>query len=176
MVGAYIGLILLVGVERLAELVISRRNAREAIARGGREIGRAHFPALAILHTLFLPACALEVILLDRPFVPWLGAIMLAAVLAAQALRYWAVTTLGHRWNVRIIVEPGVPLVTRGPYRLVRHPNYVAVALEGVALPLVHTAWITAIVFTLVNAWILLRVRIPAEERALALCASEAND
>ena len=176
MVGAYVGLLVLVGVERLAELVISRRNAREAIARGGREFGRAHFPALAIMHALFLPACALEVILLDRPFTPWLGASMLVVALAAQALRYWAVSTLGHRWNVRIIVEPGVPLVTGGPYRLVRHPNYVAVALEGVALPLVHTAWITAIAFTLLNAWILLRVRIPAEEQALALCAAETDD
>jgi len=170
MVGAYVGLLALVGVERLVELVISRRNAREAVARGGQEFGRGHFPAVALLHALFLPACALEVILLGRPFLPWLGATMFVAALAAQALRYWAVTSLGHRWNVRIIVEPGVPLVTRGPYRYIRHPNYVAVALEGVALPLIHTAWITAIVFTVVNAWLLLRVRIPAEVQALARC------
>ena len=92
---------------------------------------------------------------------------MLAVVLAAQVLRWWCITTLGHQWNTRVIVVPGAPRVTGGPYRLIPHPNYVAVVLEGIALPLVHSAWITALVFTALNAE-LLRTRIKAENGALA--------
>jgi methyltransferase len=92
---------------------------------------------------------------------------MLVLVLASQALRWWCVTTLGHRWNTRVIVVPGLPLVSGGPYRWMRHPNYVAVVVEGMALPLVHTSWVTALVFTVLNAVLLARFRIPAEERAL---------
>jgi methyltransferase len=99
----------------------------------------------------------------DRPFLPWLGWPMLALVVASQALRWWCVATLGHQWNTRVIVVPGLPLVSAGPYRWLRHPNYVAVVVEVVALPLVHTAWVTALVFTLANAAVL-----PVEERALA--------
>ena len=91
----------------------------------------------------------------------------LALVLASQALRWWCIATLGRRWNTRVIVVPGLAQVTRGPYRLLRHPNYVAVVVEGVALPLVHAAWITALVFTLANAG-LLAIRIRCEDRALA--------
>jgi methyltransferase len=175
MVVAYVALLILVGGQRLAELFISRRNARAVIARGGREFGRGHLWALVVLHALFLPACAAEVILLTRPFHPALGAIMLGLLLAGQVLRYWTIVTLGRHWNVRILVEPGAPLVNRGPYRYIRHPNYVAVAVEGIALPLIHTAWITAVGFTVVNAWLLLRIRIPAEERALSSATAESS-
>jgi methyltransferase len=92
---------------------------------------------------------------------------MVVAAVLAQALRYWAIWSLGERWNVRVIVVPGDPVITRGPYRVVRHPNYAAVAIEGVALPMIHTAWLTALCFTLANA-VLLAVRIACEERALA--------
>ena len=122
---------------------------------------------MKVLHTGFLLACAAEVVLLQRPFVPALGWPMLGLALAAQALRYWAIATLGPRWNMRVIVVPGAPPVDRGPYRWLRHPNYVAVAIEGLALPLVHGAWLTALVFSVANAW-LLAVRIRCEERALA--------
>jgi methyltransferase len=88
-------------------------------------------------------------------------------VLCAQGLRWWCIATLGRQWNTRVIVIPGAPRVTGGPYRLLSHPNYVAVVLEGVALPLVHTAWITAIGFTVLNA-ALLRTRIKVENAALA--------
>ena len=91
---------------------------------------------------------------------------MLALAVAAQALRWWCITTLGHRWNTRVIVVPDTPLVRGGPYRFLHHPNYVAVVLEGIALPLVHTAWITAVCFTVANAW-LLAVRIRVENAAL---------
>lgn len=156
-----------VALERVAELVVSKRNEAWSLARGGREYGQGHYPPMVVLHTALLLACVLEVVLLDRPFVPWLGWTMLLLVLAAQALRWWCITTLGRRWNTRVIVVPGMPPVTGGPYRWFRHPNYVAVVIEGLALPLVHGAWLTAVGFTLLNA-IVLTVRIRCENAALA--------
>ncbi|QGQ21068.1 hypothetical protein GC089_12765 [Cellulomonas sp. JZ18] len=163
----YVVVVALTAVERLAELVVSSRNARWSFERGGVESGRGHFPAMVLLHTALLVACVVEVLVADRPFVPWLGWPALVLVVASQALRWWCIGTLGPRWNTRVIVVPGLPLVARGPYRWFRHPNYVAVVVEGIALPLVHTAWVTALVFTVLNAVLLLRFRIPAEERAL---------
>ncbi len=154
-------------LERLAELVVSARNARWSFERGGVETGRGHFPAMVALHTGLLVACVLEVHLADRPFVPLLGWTALAVVVASQALRWWCITTLGPRWNTRVIVVPGLPPVRSGPYRWFSHPNYVAVVAEGLALPLIHSAWLTAAGFTLLNAALLLRFRIPEEERAL---------
>lgn len=168
---AYFVLVGIVALERLVELAISRWNAAWALARGGVEYGREHFRYMKLLHTAFLLACPLEVVLLDRPFVPALGYSMLGLAVAAQALRYWAIATLGRRWNVRVIVVPGLPAVSSGPYRFVRHPNYLAVVIEGFALPLVHTAWLTALVFSVLNAW-LLTVRIRCEEGALEEHAS----
>ncbi len=162
----YYLLILAVAVERLAELVVSKRNAQWAMSRGGREYGHRHYPVMVVIHTLLLVGCVAEVWLLHRPFLPWLGWPMLALVVAAQALRWWCITTLGHRWNTRVIVVPDTPLVNAGPYRWLHHPNYVAVVVEGVALPLVHTAWVTALCFTVANA-LLLAVRIRVENAAL---------
>ena len=164
---AYILLILAVAAERLAEMVVSARHARWAIERGGVEYGQAHFPVMVSMHAALLVACVVEVVAADRPFLPWLGWPMLAVVLAAQALRWWCIVTLGNQWNTRVIVVPGLPLVSAGPYRWLRHPNYLAVALEVTALPLVHTAWMTAAIFTVANAAVL-SVRIRVEERALA--------
>jgi methyltransferase len=162
----YLGLLLAVALERGVELVLSARNARLARARGGVESGQGHYPVMAVFHGVFLLACALEVALLHRTFPGAVGWVALAVVLAAQGLRYWAIATLGWRWNTRIVVVPGAAPVTGGPYRFVRHPNYVAVIAEMVALPLVHGAWLTALIFSLGNVW-LLRVRIRAEEHAL---------
>ena len=159
-------------LERLAELVVSARNARWSFARGGHESGLGHFPAMVALHTGLLVACVVEVHAAERPFIPVLGWTALAAVLASQALRWWCIATLGPRWNTRVIVVPGLPLVSRGPYRWLRHPNYVAVVVEGLALPLVHTAWVTALAFTVLNAVLLLGFRIPAEERALSVATT----
>ncbi|WP_182111279.1 MULTISPECIES: isoprenylcysteine carboxyl methyltransferase family protein [unclassified Actinotalea] len=155
-------------LERLAELVVSTRNARWSFARGGVETGKGHFPPMVALHTGLLAACVVEVHAFDRPFIPVLGWTALAAVVASQALRWWCIGTLGPQWNTRVIVVPGLPLVNRGPYRFLRHPNYLVVVAEGIALPLVHTAWVTALAFTVLNAVLLLGFRIPAEERALA--------
>ncbi len=157
----------LVAVERVAELVVAKRNLAWSRARGGQESGFSHYPFMVALHTGLLAGCLLEVWPGGRPFVPALGWPMLVLVLAAQALRWWCIRTLGPQWNTRIIVVPGLRRVTGGPYRWLSHPNYVAVVVEGVALPLVHTAWLTAVVFTALNA-VLLTVRIRAEDVALA--------
>ncbi|VEG45855.1 isoprenylcysteine carboxyl methyltransferase (icmt) family protein [Mycolicibacterium chitae] len=162
----YFLLIAAVAAERLAELIVSKRNARWAFAHGGKEFGRGHYPVMVIIHAGLLIGCVLEVWLLDRPFVPWLGWTMLAVVVAAQVLRWWCIATLGKRWNTLVIVLPEAPLVRSGPYRWLHHPNYVAVVAEGIALPLVHSAWITAVVFTVANA-LLLTVRIRVENAAL---------
>jgi methyltransferase len=164
----YTVLVALIAGERLAELVVSKRNARWSFDRGAVEYGRGHYPAMTAMHTALLASCVVEVWVGDRPFVPALGFTMLAVVLASQALRWWCVRTLGPRWNTRVIVITGLPLVAGGPYRWLRHPNYVAVVAEVTALPLVHTAWVTATVFTLANA-AMLAVRIRCENRALVL-------
>lgn len=165
--GAYLVLLAAIGAQRLAEVAISRRNARALLARGGVEAGRGHFPWMVALHAAFLLGCAVEVAALGRPFTPLLGVPMLALVLAAQALRAWTLASLGPWWNARVIVAPGMPTVTTGPYRFLRHPNYLAVVIEGFAIPLAHGAWITAVAFSLANA-VLLRTRIRCEERALS--------
>ncbi|QIX27174.1 isoprenylcysteine carboxyl methyltransferase family protein [Nocardioides sp. JQ2195] len=159
-------LIAVVGLERLAELVVSKRNAAWSFARGGVESGQRHYLVMVVLHTALLVGALIEVWLRRPAFLPVLGWLMLALVLAAQGLRWWCITTLGRQWNTRVIVVPGLPRVTGGPYRFISHPNYVAVVIEGLALPLVHSAWITALVFTLCNA-VLLWVRIRVENRAL---------
>lgn len=165
----YTVLVLTVGAERVAELVVSLRNARWSLARGAVERGRGHYPPMVVLHTGLLVGAVVEVWAADRPFVPALGWTMLVVVVASQALRWWCVRTLGPRWNTRVLVVPGLPLVASGPYRYrwLRHPNYVAVAAEGAALPLVHGAWVTALVFTVLNAGLLV-VRIRCENAALA--------
>src|SRR5690349_18087899 len=122
---------------------------------------------MVALHLGLLVGAVAEVWYGDRPFLPALGWPMLAVVLAAQGLRWWCITTLGHHWNTRVVVIPDAVRVTGGPYRFVPHPNYVAVVVEGIALPLVHTAWVTALVFTVLNA-LLLRTRIGVENAALA--------
>lgn len=167
----FTALVLAFGVERLVELVVSRRNAAWSLARGGVETGRGHFPVMVVLHTALLVGALVEVWAGDRPFLPWLGWPALVLALASQGLRWWCITTLGPRWNTRVIVVPGLPLVTSGPYRWLPHPNYVAVVVEGVALPLVHTAWTTALVFTVANA-ALLNVRLRVENRALRAATS----
>jgi methyltransferase len=164
---AFTVLVALVGLERVAELVVSVRNAAWSKERGGVESGQGHFPFMVVLHTGLLVGALVEA-WVRRPDVPSVLAwSMLALVVASQALRWWCISTLGRRWNTRVIIVPGLPPVTGGPYRLIRHPNYVAVVVEGIALPLVHAAWVTALVFTILNAG-LLAVRIRVEDRALA--------
>jgi methyltransferase len=165
--GWFLLLVALVAGERLVELVVSRRNLAWSLARGGTEHGRGHYPFMVVLHSSLLVGAVVEVAVAHRPFLPWLGWPMVVLVAATQALRWWCISTLGPRWNTRVVVVPGLPLVRSGPYRLLDHPNYVAVVVEGAALPLVHTAWVTAAAFTVLDL-ALLAVRVRAEEAALA--------
>lgn len=162
----YTAFVALIAVQRLFEMRLARRNTRALLARHGVEAGRAHFPLMVALHVAFLVACPAEVWLLARPFVGWIGWPALALCLAAQGLRSWAIRALGNRWTVRVIAVPGTLSVTRGPYSYIRHPNYVAVIVEIATIPLVHTAWITAVVFSALNGLLLAR-RIKVEEALL---------
>ena len=161
---AYLCFLALIGIERIFETALSRRHAARALARGGREYGRGHFPFMVALHAAFLASCAVESVW--RRFPRTAGWIALIAAAGAQGLRYWAVSSLGDRWNTRVIVVPGEPPVEKGPYRFLRHPNYLAVVVEVVAIPLVYGCWVTALVFSVANA-AMLRVRIRVEESAL---------
>jgi methyltransferase len=168
-------LVAAVGLERVAELVVSRRNAAWSMARGGVETGRRHYRVMVVLHTGLLVGALVEVWIRHPTLLPLLAASMFVLVLASQGLRWWCISTLGPRWNTRVIVVPGLPLVGSGPYRWLRHPNYGAVAVEGLALPLVHSAWITAAVFTVLNA-VLLAVRIRVEDTALDAAAQRQRE
>lgn len=167
---AYTLFVLATGLERLYEVRISKRNAAIALAKGGKEYGRGEYPWMVALHTGLLVGAVAEVWIFDRPFIIWLGIPMLIIAVACQVGRYWVISSLGWQWNTRVIVVPGAPRVRRGPYRFpwLRHPNYWIVVIEGIALPMIHTAWITAIVFTVLNAIFLLGFRIPVENKALA--------
>jgi methyltransferase len=165
--GFFTAVVLLVGLERLAELVLSNRNAAWSLQRGGRETGRRHYAVMVVLHSGLLVGMLVEA-WVRRPDVGVaLAATMLVLAVASQALRWWCIATLGVRWNTRVIVVPDLPLVRSGPYRFLSHPNYVAVVVEGFALPLVHGAWITAVVFTVADA-LLLGVRLRVENSALS--------
>lgn len=169
---AFVVVVALVGVERLAELVVSKRNAAWSLTRGGQETGQGHYPVMVVLHTGLLIAMLVEAFVRRPEVPPGLAWTMLALVVAAQGLRWWCITVLGHRWNTRVIVVPGLAPVRSGPYRLFSHPNYVAVVIEGIALPMLHASWITAVVFTVLNA-ALLTVRIRTENAALASLPQE---
>ncbi|MDH6145196.1 methyltransferase [Kitasatospora sp. GP30] len=166
----YSVLVLLVALERLAELVTAQRHTRWSRARGGVAHGAGRYPVMVVLHAGLPAGCLLETALVHRPFLPWLGRPAFEAVLPGQALRWWCIASLGPRWNTRVIVVPGLPLVERGPYRWLRHPNYLAVVLEGVALPLVRTGWLTASGSTLINVPLLV-TRMRRENAALTLAA-----
>ena len=163
---AFTDLVAVVALQRLVELAVSRRNMRRLRARGGFEVGADLYPWMAALHTAFLFSCVTEVWFLRRPWLPELSAVSIAVFSVAQFVRLWTQWTLGDRWNTHVIVVPGEAVVTSGPFRWLRHPNYAAVAAEIVSLPLVHGAWMTATVFSVLNG-VILRIRISAEEGAL---------
>jgi methyltransferase len=155
----------LVALQRLLELIYSRRNERRLRARGAVERGSGHYPVIVATHTLWLVSTLVEG-LLRGPEPPVWWPLPLAAFLLVQSLRYWAVLSLGENWNTRVLVVPGGKLVRSGPYRYFPHPNYVVVAVEILTFPLIFGAWITAIVFSLLNA-ALLYFRIRTENRTL---------
>ncbi|MDP9443607.1 MAG: hypothetical protein M3P83_04360 [Actinomycetota bacterium] len=168
----FTGLVALVALERLAELAVSARNLRWSRERGAVEFGFGHYVPMVVLHGGLLAGAVLEVWVRRPDPAALLASVMLALVLLAQILRWWCVATLGRQWNTRVIVVPGMSLVRRGPYRWLAHPNYVAVVVEGFALPMVHAAWITAVAFSLLNA-ALLTIRIRVENVALTKLAGD---
>lgn len=159
----------LVALQRLAELAVARRNTRRLLARGAVEHGRGHYPPLVALHAAWLLGLPLAV-----PPDRWPDPILLGLYLLLQPLRVWTISSLGERWTTRIIVLPGAPPVRHGPYRWLRHPNYLIVAAEILVLPLAFGAWQLALLLTLLNA-ALLRIRIRAEDRALAAACGAAR-
>jgi methyltransferase len=163
---AFLGLLLAVALLRLVELRISRRHQQQMIARGATKIHEPWFRWMVLLHTAMLLCAALEVVALRRPFLPVLAAAMLAVFLAANALRWWVIRTLGEHWNVQVMDSVRFGVVASGPFRFVRHPNYAAVFAEMLVLPLIHTAWLTAFVGTVVHVGVLAR-RLSTEERVL---------
>jgi methyltransferase len=163
----FTALVATVALMRIVELGLSRRNIARLIERGAVEAGQSLYPWMVAVHTVFLAACVVEVWLLDRPLIPGLAAAMLGLLVVAAALRWWVISTLGERWSTRVVFFPGAPPVTGGPFRWLRHPNYLAVMLEFAALPMVHTAWLTAILFSIANG-VVLGFRVRTEEAALA--------
>jgi methyltransferase len=166
MTAAYLALLALVGLERLFELRISRRNQQKLEKQGVRKIAEPHFRWMVFTHASVLVCAAAEVILLHRPLIPLLAMSMAGLFIFANALRWWVIRTLAGHWNVEVMASSRVGVVTSGPYRWVRHPNYVAVVIELFSLPMIHTAWITALAGTLANLEILRR-RLLVEEGVL---------
>ncbi len=163
---AYLTLLLAVALLRLVELRISKRHQAQMVARGAAKVGEPKFRWMVLLHTAVLLGAALEVLLLRRPFLPVLAASMFLVFLAANAVRWWVIRTLGEHWNVQVMDSTRLGVITTGPFRFVRHPNYAAVFAEMLALPLIHTAWITAVVGSLSHIAVLAQ-RLSTEERVL---------
>jgi methyltransferase len=161
----FVGLLLATGLMRLGELVVSVRRMRE---RPGDVVSEPRlFPVMAALHAglVFLPL--FEVWRLHRPVVPAIAAVALISLALATVLRIWTLATIGRAWNVRVVAPPRDAIATTGPYRYIRHPNYLVVVLEIAALPLVHTAWMSALLLSALNALVLAH-RIRTEEAVLA--------
>jgi methyltransferase len=163
----FTALVGVVAAQRLLELALSASHRRALLARGGVEHGASHYPWMVLLHATFLPACVAEVWLLERPLALLVAMSAGVLITVAMLVRFWTIDTLGERWCTRVIVLADEPAITAGPYRYLRHPNYLAVVVEIAAIPMVHTAWLTALVYSVLNA-VILRVRIRVEERALA--------
>jgi methyltransferase len=157
-----LAIVALVAAQRLVELVYARRNTQALLARGATEVGGGHYPLFVALHAAWLVAIVVALPL--RPIIHWLP---LGAYIVLEILRAWTVVSLGPYWTTRILTLPDAPLVKRGPYRFVRHPNYLIVVGEIALLPLVFGEIWVAVVFTVLNAG-LLAWRIRAEEAALA--------
>jgi methyltransferase len=163
---AFLLLLLAVAALRVAELRISRRHQQQLVSRGAARVSDPRFRWMVVLHTAVLLGAALEVLLLKRPFIPVLAAITFAIFLAANTVRWWVIRTLGEHWNVQVVDSTRLGVVTSGPFRFVRHPNYAAVFAEMLALPLIHTAWITALAGSLAHVAVLAQ-RLSTEESVL---------
>ncbi len=163
---AFLALLLAVALLRIFELGISRRNRRQMLAQGATRVDNPPFRWVVLVHVAVLLGAALEVVFLRRPFVPLLAAIMFGIFIAANLVRLWVVRTMGRHWNVQVMNSTSLGVVTSGPFRFVRHPNYAAIFLEMFSLPLIHTAWLTAL-FGCVGYAVTISQRIAVEESVL---------
>ena len=163
---AFVALVAAVAAVRFVELRLSKANQQKLAAQGAVKAPDPRFPAMVVLHAAVLAGAVAEVTLLARPFYPALAAAMGVLFLAANALRWWVIRTLGTHWNVQVMDSMRLGPVASGPYRWVRHPNYAAVFVEMFSLPLIHTAWITALAGSVAHAWVL-RGRVAAEDAVL---------
>lgn len=163
---SFLLLLAVVAALRLVELRVSRRHQQQLVAHGAAKVEEPRFRWMVMLHTAVLVGAALEVVLLKRPFFPVLAAVMFAIFLAANLVRWWVIRTLGDHWNVQVMDSTRLGVVTSGPFQFVRHPNYAAVFAEMLALPLIHTAWITALAGSLAHIAVLGQ-RLSTEERVL---------
>ncbi len=165
----FFGFIALLLVQRLFELGIARRHERELRQRGAREIDARGYRVIVGMHAAFFVSLVLERIFFNRVLSrEWF--VFAAIFVAAQLLRYWAIHSLGVYWNTKIIVLPGHPAIGKGPYRVLRHPNYLAVVTEFAVIPLIFSCYFTAVTFMILNA-LLLQRRIRIESNALATAA-----
>lgn len=162
----FLALLAWVGLTRLVELGISRRHQRQLASRRIGQRDDPQYPWMVALHAGVLVAAALEVVWLRRPFLPALAAPAALLFVLATGLRWWAIRSLGAHWNVQVMDSASLGVVAKGPFRWVRHPNYLGVFVEMTALPLIHTAWITALLAIAGNVWVL-RNRLRVEEPML---------
>ena len=160
-------LIIVVAVERIIELFVSKRNLRWSFAQGGIEYGRSHYKYMVTIHVFLLAGSIIEV-WFSRPILfSEFNRVMFFLAFASQVLRWWCIASLGQRWNTLVVIIPGLPVSKSGPYKWFKHPNYVAVVIEGFALPMIGSAWRTAVIFTVLNAFVL-TARLRSENAALA--------
>lgn len=162
---AYIAFLLLIAAIRLVELRVSGRNQSQLETHGAKKMPEPNYAAMVALHTGILIASAAEVVFLERPLLPWLAVAMAVVFVATNCVRWWVIRTLAGRWSVRV-VTPARGIVASGPFRYIRHPNYTAVFIEMMAIPLLHTAWLTALVGAVAHIFIL-RARVTLEESVL---------
>jgi methyltransferase len=165
-VKVYLALLVVVALLRIYELQISHRHQREMMTRGASRVVDPVFRPMVLLHTGVLIGAALEVVFLHRPFYALLAAMCFVIFLAANVVRWWVIRTLGEHWNVEVMNSTGIGVITTGPFHYVRHPNYAAVFVEMLVLPLIHSAWITAGIGSAAHILVLSR-RINTEERVL---------
>lgn len=158
---------ILIVIQRLIELVIAKRNERFMKEKGALEFGKSHYPVIVIIHSMFFISFLIEVVYFEKDLSP-IWPLLLMMFLLTQAGRLWALFSLGIYWNTKILVLPNASIIKRGPYRVMKHPNYFIVSLEFLIIPLLFQAYVTAVIFTILNAFIL-AIRIPTEERALKL-------
>jgi methyltransferase len=162
----YLLLLLAVAVLRILELRISRKHQQEMVEHGASKVVDPRFRWMVVVHVLVIAGSAIEVVFLHRPFIPPLAAICFLIFLAANAVRWWVIRTLGEHWNVQVMNSTKLGVITTGPFRYVRHPNYAAVFVEMLVLPLIHTAWISAIAGSIAHV-VVLSQRLATEEKVL---------